>query len=410
MSKNFDLEEVKKDLTKIWGVFKPSWIGRINLQRQPYHVKNLNDIVLKLDSLGTGISKKKHFIELKILLDQYNESNGFVKNFNKWEFSVYKRLGQVIEELNIFEELNKEKNFGTYKISECLPKTFEYLKIYLPMRRPEYIGKKTPDVNIKFRRSKLNKFMITYVKKKSWPQGGDYWPANNAININLTTLLPISLLPKTEDDFKKILKYIDSNRNYSQILVHEYEHFIQFKILPKPLKTYYYQTKIRKGVGFNYPITAVIFMKTFGLPIYILFKKLFKKQGFIVTLAEYKYTRMELEGRLAQFIFLIAYGHPESDIRGTERIHDVFLGKVERDKDVYIAGLEKQQQNLAQLKASRRPKEEIAQVKKNIESLKKRILEMGQFEKDYSYLLEEARRIGFEIKKKREEILNQSGS
>ena len=182
------------------------------------------------------------------------------------------------------------------------------------------------------------------------------------------------------------------------------------KILPKPLKTYYYQTKIRKGVGFNYPITAVIFMKTFGLPIYILFKKLFKKQGFIVTLAEYKYTRMELEGRLAQFIFLIAYGHPESDIRGTERIHDVFLGKVERDKDVYIAGLEKQQQNLAQLKASRRPKEEIAQVKKNIESLKKRILEMGQFEKDYSYLLEEARRIGFEIKKKREEILNQSGS
>jgi|TARA_B100001971_G_scaffold83994_1_gene77280 hypothetical protein len=148
-------------------------------------------------------------------------------------------------------------------------------------------------------------------------------------------------------------------------------------------------------------------MKTLGLPIDFLIKKLFKKAGFVMTLAEYKYTRNELEARLAQFIFLIAYDYPETDIVGSEGIHRKFLGKVERDREVYLAGLREQEEKLNQLRTSRALRAEIKQVNKNIEALKKRIWEMEQFEKDYSYLLEEARKIGLQIKEKREAILKE---
>jgi hypothetical protein len=402
-----ELEEIKKELAKMGAILKPSMHGFIDLDRQGYHIENLQKTILKLEAMGTEISKKKHFVELKSILNEYLNSKGSIKNFKKWEISLYKNLWHVIKELNIYEEFNQKKDFGTYNFSQIFPKTFEFLKIYVPMRRPEYIGRKIPDVKVKLTRGKLHKFILGAIKRKGFP-GMNYWDANNKINIDLTNILPINLIPKNEEDIKKILKYFDFSKTYNQMLIHEYEHYLQYKKLPWPLRNYYYyRTNLKKGVGFNYPLQAVVLMKTLGLPIDFLIKKLFKKAGFVMTLAEYKYTRNELEARLAQFIFLIAYDYPETDIVGSEGIHRKFLGKVERDREVYLAGLREQEEKLNQLRTSRALRAEIKQVNKNIEALKKRIWEMEQFEKDYSYLLEEARKIGLQIKEKREAILKE---
>ena len=136
-------------------------------------------------------------------------------------------------------------------------------------------------------------------------------------------------------------------------------------------------------------------------------KRVIGKSMFRVTLGHYSYSRVELEARLAQFIFLIAYGYSETEVTGTEEIHKKFLGRVEKDRGVYIDGLREQEEKYKQVQRLGTDKDGVIQIEKNIDNLKKRIWEMEQFENDYSYLLEEARRIGLKLKEKREAILNQ---
>ena len=88
--------------------------------------------------------------------------------------------------------------YGKFLLSEIFPNTFEYLKNYVPLKHPIYISKPIPDCKIIIKRG-----------KESQPAGEGH---RNKIIIYLENLL----------------KYIDNMPKIQHIIIHEYEHVLQY--------------------------------------------------------------------------------------------------------------------------------------------------------------------------------------
>ena len=131
-----ELEKLKMQLAGIFAALKPSIHGKVNLWQETYHIHRLHNILSRIKVLYKEIAGKKYFKQLQKLAEEFSKGN--VKNPKKWERLFYENLIYIIEELKIHSGLNKERKWGTYKFSEIFPKTFEWLKLYVPFRRPEF--------------------------------------------------------------------------------------------------------------------------------------------------------------------------------------------------------------------------------------------------------------------------------
>ena len=111
--------------------------------------------------------------------------------------------------------------YGKFLLSEIFPNTFEYLKNYVPLKHPIYISKPIPDCKIIIKRG-----------KESQPAGEGH---RNKIIIYLENLLKYtSYFNIKKHDFNneeillKFLKYIDNMPKIQHIIIHEYEHVLQY--------------------------------------------------------------------------------------------------------------------------------------------------------------------------------------
>lgn len=400
-----ELEALRRELAKIWAVFKPSITGFFDIRKTPRYAIHLYDVLTKLETLDEGIARTKQFKVLKQSLKEFISTNGTLHNFKKWEIGVYKNLSSLIKRLKIYEEFNKDKDWGTFKFSEIFPETFKWLQSYVPLRSPEYLGKTMPDLSVKVKSSNLHKHVIAAVRG-NFP-GATYLRMRGILLVDLT-ILPLSLLPRSISDVKMLLRYMDHQQRYKQLLIHEYQHHLQQPFRFRFNLGNFFSTRLRKGVGFNYGMWYLnIFMSVYGLPVRLLLTKFLQRWDYLLKLASYDYKRDELEARLAQFVFLIAYDYPETDVIGSENIHRKFLGKVDRDREIYLAGLHEQSQLLQQLRATNTNAAEVKQVENNIQNLKRRLWALEQFSHDYTFLLTEARKYGLALREKRNSIIQQ---
>ncbi len=401
-----ELEALRGELAKIWTVFKPSIISSFDIRKTPRYAIHLHDVLIKLETLDEEIARTKQFKVLKQNLKEFISTNGALPNFKKWNITVYENLSYLIKKLKIYEEFNKEKIWGTFKFSEIFPETFKWFQSYVPLRRPEYLGKTIPDLNVKVKSSNLHRHVMAAVRRGSFA-GATYLRMRGMLLVDLT-ILPLSFLPRSISDVKRLLRYMDHQQRYKQLLIHEYEHHLQQPFRFKFNLGNFFSTRLRKGIGFNYGVWYLnTFMSIYGLPVRLLLSKFLQKWDYLLKLAFYDYKRDELEARLAQFVFLIAYDRPEADVIGSENIHRKFLGKVEGDREIYLAGLHEQSQLLQQLRATNINAAEVKQVENNIQNLKRRLWALEQFSRDYTFLLTEARKYGTMLREKRQTIIQQ---
>jgi len=184
--------------------------------------------------------------------------------------------------------------YGVYKFSEIFPKTFAYLKKYVPKRHKSFVGKELPDPKV---------VIVDYLREflffKQKYVGASYDGLTKKITLALfplfkkfsTTNFLNKFNLKKQKDLIKIYKYIDSIPKLRRIVIHEYEHCLQFSrgIFRKRLLPFIERYKSKKSIK---NVTKELL-------------RIFSKEGLVKTaLEQYNLRPEEVEARLAEWIYL----------------------------------------------------------------------------------------------------------
>ncbi len=194
--------------------------------------------------------------------------------------------------------------YGKYRFSTIFPRTFDYLKNYIPLKHPMYLDKPMPDPNVIIKKAKKNDPAGTGGKNKIIIYAENllmYTTYFNASNFNF----------KEESELLKFLKYCDNIAKIQHVLIHEYEHVIQhlnhgYSIFKSKIFPFSERIGLYKYEGI---------IREFG--------------RFIVPPSGYHtfYIRVpnEVEARLSEWVFLKLKGHSVDAITAMDSVLGVQL-------------------------------------------------------------------------------------
>ena len=303
------------------------------------------------------------------------------------------------------------KLLHTSSFKRLFPKTFLYLELIVPLIYPENFkpNSSLPDIKVNFYpecKDGSSRAFFSYAQK--------FFSENPFIGINISNMLshsghflknPSEL--KTPDVFRKLVNYFDSIPRYRSILIHEYIHFIDHKY---NLMKYY---KVPKQISELSEKDCIPLAKKLVFEHHI-------SESVNKHLSEYIFKDIEIQARLASWIFLHIKGHNFSSIKSLEsHIFGKYYFKNmqerhELTKSLYEEAKRKLVHEEKQLLIFRKKKAvgeymksriEIKRLKEEIKHLHKRIAYLVKI-KSYAHSMEkEVIRITNKFKEKYEHVV-----
>ncbi len=161
----------------------------------------------------------RNLLEAMKSMPQDEDTKLLMREVEKGEWpEVLKRLSVFVRRLGVKVQEEEFEEWTGDKLSVLFPKTWEYLKVYIPFRWPEHLDGHLPDIA---------------VRAVSYKPGYNYSVATFAyakppfIKICLEHFRP-RRAPMTLDEAKQVIRYIDSMPKYQTSVIHEYEHYMQY--------------------------------------------------------------------------------------------------------------------------------------------------------------------------------------
>ncbi len=297
--------------------------------------------------------------------------------------------------------------------SQLFPKTFIYLREFVTAKYPEFEGE-IPDVQVRVVYNTPVYKILKHIFGRL--DVANYHPYFNKIIIDISNFF------ESKDAENKIkqnpdlaCKYLDQNQNTRSILVHEYQHFLQFRIRKYPFQTMIklpenvgkreYKEKIigiiRKELSSS-PIFGYIFAGVKGATVMFIINQLFTKslEKFAPKMAILTSKRMlyyldpkEIEARLAEMVYNLVI---DRDVHEAAS-YFIYSEKQLRDSiESLHLGIEEQQ-----LLLTEKNKVNAEVIKRRIELMQRLLVEYERQLKMVPTLIEEAKKIAKKIKEER---------
>lgn len=411
MDAKISVDDINKNITRLWSIMH----NRNKNNSAVLNREELNSLLNNLISLKelNSIPNGRNYKKLISFIEEYNENK--IKDNYKWYKRFFLTYTKFVQQLGIYIQKQRLKKWGDFWFSKIFPKSFEYLKEYVPVRHLEYYSKSLPDVKVKI-------FSTSQNQINHFVSGGGmaYDPNDKKIYVNLTLWSPGSI-PKNDKEVRKLLMYFDSITKYQSMLIHEYEHFLQHKIvrfnLFKP------STWGASGMSDNLPkIVGIRFSHELEneFPEFRKAKKSFvsyalelednllinihKKHNSLNLTNEdarpHRFRPIEIDAHLAQLIFFLTKGYSlDNALEAMRRFSE------SPPFDTYTNLLEVLYETAKELKElldHEKDEEKVKEIRTNLMKVEKDISIAKQLLNDWDFLINESQKIASIIIKRRQ--------
>ncbi|MCH8004159.1 MAG: hypothetical protein IH934_06035 [Nanoarchaeota archaeon] len=387
-----EINKLKNEIIKQWHVlYTRNRKLSFYVWDKASEIKSLDDNLhrlIELDPLLDNEILKK----LLISLDQHLENN--VKDEGKWYIDFFEVFSYFASHLGVFIQKQNVKVWEKFKLSEYFPRTWRYLQEYVPVRYLKYLDKQIPDVKVKI--VTTSPFYRLKEGDAGWARHETGVFRKSTIYIDLSIYNPRNV-PKNIEEVMKCIKYIDFLPQHRTVLIHEYEHSLQFDSFDNS-----YRDNLPKNIGvrFNFFESLLHRFK----PLRFAYSKVNRSMEELdkkVKLRGYKFEPIELEARLAEFIFLNTTGYRPKDIA---KLGDSVFGTLPGRVEQWLEGAKIKKHYWELRFNSVSSKEEKDKARKQIIIWDKRIITAEKFLHDYRYLIPEAERVAQKIVARRKQL------
>lgn len=410
MNEPLNQSDVNKQIISFWSNLhirhksaKTPWITSTEIELITTNLISLQEY---------SISKTKEYKNLLKLLNILK--NNKISNMNRWYEDFYLNLTSLVQKLGVYVQKEGKRAWGTYLFSKIFPKTFAYLKEYVPLRYLQYQAQEIPNPKVfvfSTSQKKINHFFDGF-------GGMAYNPESLKIELNLTLWSP--MFPKSNEEVYKLLNYFDSLTKYQSMLVHEYEHVLQHKIvkfslfkpstwfasemsdhLPKEIGVRLIHEFDSKFPEFNKARARIV---SYSLNLDDSFLKKLNSKFNIAgkNIIPHNFRPVELEAFLSQLIFFLSKGNSlEKSMADMEIFTIYFDYKSYQNLLPALYNTERHIQERLEISTDENEKTEI---KKTLPKLERQISITKQIINDWEFLIEEAQKIAAGIISKRQAI------
>lgn len=318
--------------------------------------------------------------------------------FKKWWYTrFFEAFCTYIVALGVYVQKEKIKTWIEAKLSVVFPKTWNYLKTQVPIRRPEYVMTDIPDVDVALMTISPAYRLKNYKRYDSWASFYPRGSMKRSIIVVDISSLTSSSVPKNDADIVKWCKYIDSTPKLAMILVHEYEHLLQ-----------QVSSALPRNIGVKESIPKYLISKLTKFPLFIpldnamvRFSDKYRKASIIRELGEYSLSPIELEAHLSQYVYLKLKGYSDETILSLEQFRRLLESpdKIRKNMEILRRASDELEASLHNTRLYGTSDIEKRNVKVQIRKIKNGLVVMENYLRDIEGLLNEANRIVDKLKR-----------